>query len=62
MLDREAATGRLPLTLAPLVLAEAIVRICDSHLYAHLLGRSTPSTDNALQVVELLLRSATVPH
>jgi hypothetical protein len=37
-------------------MAQAIIRICDTHLYAHLLGRGDPEVDTALQLVSLLLR------
>jgi AcrR family transcriptional regulator len=59
LLEQEAATGRLRLTLPPLTLAEAIVRVCDSHLYAHLLGRTEPDVGAALQIVALLLNAST---
>jgi AcrR family transcriptional regulator len=57
LLEQEAATGRLRLMLPVPVMAEAIIRICDSHLYAHLLGRNEPEVETALQLVNLLLRA-----
>jgi hypothetical protein len=39
-------------------MAQAIVRICDSHLYAPLLGRGDPEVETALQLVNLLLSAA----
>jgi AcrR family transcriptional regulator len=58
LLEQEAAGGRVRLMLPAPVMAEAIVRICDSHLYAHLLGRNEPEIDTALQLVSLLLSAA----
>lgn len=57
LLDGEQAAGRLELELPVPVLAEAIVRICDAHLYANLLGRGAPEISTALEVVGLLLGS-----
>ncbi len=63
LLDQEVAAGRLELPLPVPVLAPAIVRICDAHLYANLLGRSAPEISTALDLVALLLgsRPAVVP-
>jgi AcrR family transcriptional regulator len=58
LLEQEAASGRLYLALPAPVLAQAITRICDSHLYAHLLGRGEPEIDTAVQLVELLLTAS----
>jgi AcrR family transcriptional regulator len=58
LLEQEAATGRLRLALPAPVMAEAIIRICDSHLYAHLLGRNEPEIETALQLVSLLLNAS----
>ena len=55
LLDQEAARGRIRLELPSPVMAQAIIRVCDSHLYAHLLGRNEPEIETALQLVELLL-------
>jgi AcrR family transcriptional regulator len=55
LLEQEAATGRVRLMLPAPVMAQAIIRICDSHLYAHLLGRNEPEIETALQLVSLLL-------
>lgn len=57
LLEQEAATGRVRLMLPAPVMAQAIIRICDSHLYAHLLGRNEPEIETALQLVSLLLRA-----
>jgi AcrR family transcriptional regulator len=58
LLEQEAANGRVRLMLPAPVMAQAIIRICDSHLYAHLLGRGDPEVETALQLVSLLLRAA----
>jgi AcrR family transcriptional regulator len=58
LLEQEAATGRVRLALPAPVMAEAIIRICDSHLYAHLLGRNQPEIETALQLVSLLLNAS----
>jgi AcrR family transcriptional regulator len=58
LLDQQSALGRIRLILPSPVMAQAIVRICDSHLYAHLLGRSEPEIETGLQLVELLLNAA----
>lgn len=57
LLEQEAANGRVRLMLPAPVMAQAIIRICDTHLYAHLLGRGDPEVDTALQLVSLLLRA-----
>ena len=57
LLDQEVAAGRLELALPVPVMAEAIVRICDAHLYANLLGRGAPEISTALDLVTLLLGS-----
>jgi AcrR family transcriptional regulator len=56
MLQSEVAAGRLELPLPPAVIGEAIVRMCDAHLYAPLLGRTDPEIDTALDLVAALLR------
>jgi hypothetical protein len=55
LLEQEQSAGRLELALPTSVMAEAIVRLCDAHLYANLLGRGTPKIDTALDLVALLL-------
>jgi AcrR family transcriptional regulator len=60
LLEQEVANGRIRLTLPAPVMAQAIIRICDSHLYAHLLGRGDPEVETALQLVNLLLRAPDV--
>jgi AcrR family transcriptional regulator len=62
LLDQEVAAGRLQLALPVPVLAEAIVRLCDAHLYANLLGRGAPEISTALDLVSLLLGSRPAPH
>jgi AcrR family transcriptional regulator len=64
MLQSEVAAGRLELSLPPAVFGEAIVRMCDAHLYAPLLGRTDPEIDTALDLVAALLRHArhATPH
>ncbi|RCW39649.1 TetR family transcriptional regulator [Halopolyspora algeriensis] len=57
LLEAESVAGRLALPLPAATLAEAIVRICDSHLYAHLLGGAEPEIDTAIAVVAVLLRT-----
>lgn len=54
-LEEEAAAGQLELPLPSAALAKAIVRICDVHLYASLLGGERPEIDTALDLVALLL-------
>jgi AcrR family transcriptional regulator len=58
LLEQEAASGRVDLMLPAPVMAQAIIRICDSHLYAHLLGRGDPEVETALQLVSLLLNAS----
>lgn len=58
LLGQESANGRVRLMLPSPVMAQAIIRICDSHLYAHLLGRGDPEVETALQLVRLLLNAA----
>src|SRR5665647_2760874 len=54
---REQADGNLQVTTSPEVLARALVRICDVHLYAPLLGGDEPEIETALELVALLLGS-----
>ncbi|MFI5956720.1 QsdR family transcriptional regulator [Cryptosporangium sp. NPDC051539] len=55
LLEREHSAGRLPLRLPVPALAIAIVRVCDFHMYAHLLGRGEPEVETALATVRVLL-------
>lgn len=55
VLAREAARGSLQLALPPEVLGRALVRICEVHLYAPLLGGDDAEIDTALDLVRLLL-------
>ena len=55
MLATEVAAGRLELPLPPAVCGDAIVRMCDPHLYAHVLGGGEPEIDAALDLVAALL-------
>ncbi|WP_207933641.1 QsdR family transcriptional regulator, partial [Actinomadura sp. GC306] len=55
-LQAEIDRGALRVPLPTRTLAQAIVRVADSFLYAHHLGGTRPRIDQALEVVELLLR------
>jgi AcrR family transcriptional regulator len=55
-IQREIDRGALDVPLPTRTLAQAIVRISDSFMYAHHLGGSRPEIDTALEVIELLLR------
>jgi AcrR family transcriptional regulator len=55
LLATEVAAGRLELPLPPAVCGDAIVRMCDPHLYAHVLGRGEPEIDAALDLIAALL-------
>jgi len=55
MLATEVAAGRLELPLPPAMCGDAIVRMCDPHLYAHVLGRGEPEIDAALDLIAALL-------
>lgn len=57
VIAREQANGNLRVTTAPEVLGRALVRICDVHLYAPLLGGDEPEIQTALDLVALLLGS-----
>lgn len=57
LLDGEHAAGRLTSALPVPALAVAIVRVCDFHMYAHLLGRGAPEVDTALAIVRVLVGS-----
>jgi len=61
VLARESASGALKLTLTPDVLAKALVRICEVHLYAPLLGGDEPEIETALDLVSLLLSGQDTP-
>ncbi|TDD30219.1 TetR/AcrR family transcriptional regulator [Actinomadura sp. KC06] len=55
-IQAEIDRGRLSVPLPTRTLAQAIVRVADSFMYAHYLGGNRPEIDQALEVVELLLR------
>ncbi|HWN63621.1 MAG TPA: QsdR family transcriptional regulator, partial [Streptosporangiaceae bacterium] len=55
MLQTEVTAGRLEASLPATTLSQAIVRMCDAHLYAPLLGGTEPETDTALDLVAALL-------
>jgi AcrR family transcriptional regulator len=55
MLEQELGADLL---IEPAVLARAIVRVCDSLMYAHLLNNTPPALDSALEVVAMLLHAA----
>lgn len=55
LLETEVTAGRLVLSLPPAVLGQVIVRLCDAHMYAHLLGREAPEIDVAVELVATLL-------
>lgn len=55
LLEREHTAERLSLALPVPALAVAIVRVCDFHMYAHLLGRGVPEVDTALEIVRVLV-------
>ena len=57
VIAREQANGNLRVTISPEVLGRALVRICDVHLYAPLLGGDEPEIETALNLVALLLGS-----
>jgi AcrR family transcriptional regulator len=61
MLETEVTAGQLELPLVPSVCGEAIVRMCDAHLYAPLLGRTEPGIDTALDLVKALLGRTRAP-
>jgi AcrR family transcriptional regulator len=55
MLQTEVTAGRLAASLPATTLSQAIVRMCDAHLYAPLLGGAEPEIDTALDLVAALL-------
>lgn len=55
-LQAEIDRGAMRAPLPTRTLAQAIVRVADSFMYAHYLGGNRPEIDQALEVVELLLR------
>ncbi|WP_242909976.1 QsdR family transcriptional regulator [Actinomadura terrae] len=57
-LQAEIDRGALAAPLPTRTLAQAIVRVADSFMYAHYLGGNRPEIDTALEVVALLLRSS----
>ncbi|GAA3394819.1 QsdR family transcriptional regulator [Cryptosporangium minutisporangium] len=59
LLEQERAAGRLTLPLPITALAVAIVRVCDFHMYAHLLGRGAPEVETALAIVRVLVGAPT---
>ncbi|GAA1533946.1 hypothetical protein GCM10009678_15350 [Actinomadura kijaniata] len=61
-LQREIDRGALRVTVPTETLAQAIVRIADSFMYAHYLGGTRPEIDTALEVIGLLLRPGPAPE
>ena len=61
LLEQEHRAGNLELKLPAEVLGEAVVRLCDVHLYAPLLGRDRPEIETALELVALLLGQSDIP-
>ncbi|MBB4775144.1 QsdR family transcriptional regulator [Actinomadura livida] len=55
-MQAEIDRGAMRVPLPTRTLAQAIVRVADSFMYAHYLGGNRPQIDQALEVVELLLR------
>jgi AcrR family transcriptional regulator len=55
ILQSQVDAGQLTLRLSPHVLGQALVRICDIHLYAPLLGREKAEIETALDLIALLL-------
>ena len=55
ILQSQVDAGQLTLSLSPQVLGQALVRICDIHLYAPLLGREKAEIETALDLIALLL-------
>ncbi|MFC7343977.1 QsdR family transcriptional regulator [Saccharopolyspora griseoalba] len=55
IIDTESAAGRMRPPVPPEVLGQAIIRMCDAHLYAPLLGRTEPEIRTALDLVAALL-------
>ncbi|XRQ14934.1 QsdR family transcriptional regulator [Actinomadura welshii] len=55
-LQAEIDRGAMRVPLPTRTLAQAIVRVADSFMYAHYLGGNRPEIDEALEVVALLLR------
>ncbi|MER7012059.1 QsdR family transcriptional regulator [Saccharopolyspora sp. NPDC000359] len=55
LLTTEQTTNNLHLPLPPQVLAQAVVRMCDPHLYAPLLGHPNPEIGTALELTRTLL-------
>lgn len=55
LIEEEAGAGRIRPPLPVPVLAQALVRIADGPLYAHLLGGGEPRIDEALAVAAVLL-------
>jgi AcrR family transcriptional regulator len=58
LLDEEVGAGHLRLRLPSDTIAQAFVRIGDSFMYSHLLGRRDPEIHKAVALVTLLLESA----
>ncbi|MDR3663056.1 MAG: QsdR family transcriptional regulator, partial [Mycobacterium sp.] len=55
LLEAEVAAGRMELPLSPSTFGLALIRMCDAHLYAPLLGGGPPEIGTALDLVAALL-------
>ncbi|MBN9634031.1 MAG: TetR/AcrR family transcriptional regulator, partial [Actinobacteria bacterium] len=55
LLDAEVAAGRMELPLPTATFGLALIRMCDAHLYAPLLGGGAPEIGTALDLVAALL-------
>ena len=61
LLQTEVTAGRLEASLPATTLSQAIVRMCDAHLYAPLFGGAEPEIDTALDLVAALLSHLNSP-
>lgn len=57
LLDEQVAAGAVTLRLPSAVVAQALVRVADSSMYAHLLGGRPPEIDMTVVVITLMLES-----
>jgi AcrR family transcriptional regulator len=56
LLNEEIEAGHLNLTVAPGVMAYALTRIVESFLYTDLITGDEPDLDNAVKILQLMLR------
>lgn len=62
LFDEQVDAGTMAFRLPTDLLAQAVVRIADSYMYSHLIGKQEQELHKAVAVITLMLESALVPE